>query len=270
MKSLGPYELNQVYAGDAKDLLAKLPEGCIDLTVTSPPYDDLRTYKGFVFAFEPIAAELFRVTKPGGVIIWIVGDATINGSETGTSFRQALEFMGLGLKLHDTMIYDRNSFRFPSPNRYHQVFEYMFVFSKGLPSTASLIQDRKNVWEDTRKQHRKREANGTFTIRQGQRWRRVGIRYNIWRYAVGRGNSTKDDFAFAHPAIFPEGLARDHILSWSNPGDLVLDPLCGSGTTLKMAKQLNRKWLGFDISPEYVRLAQKRVSQAQPPLFVMG
>lgn len=268
MNLLGPYELNQIYAGDAKDLLAKLPEGCIDLTVTSPPYDDLRDYKGYTFDFEPIAAELFRVTKPGGVVVWVVGDATIKGSETGTSFRQALGFMELGFNLFDTIIYEVSGTGAKGSNiGYWQAFEYMFVFSKGKPSIVNLIRDRKNLQSISFSKGRNTNKQGQSvnpTIVSSQK---SGRRTNVWKYNAGFTN--KDDRT-EHPAPFPEALARDHILSWSNPDDVVLDPLCGSGTTLKMAKQLNRKWLGFDISPEYVKLAQKRVSQAQPPLFVMG
>lgn len=243
-----------------------IPDNSIDLTVTSPPYDDLREYNGYTFEFEPIAAELWRVTKPGGVVVWVVADATVNGSETGTSFRQALRFMELGFNLHDTMIYDKNSFRFPDPTRYHQVFEYMFILSNGRPKTINAIKDRDVMWSDDRDFYTKREVDGSFTKRKGIKSQEKGKRFNIWTYAIGGQNSSKDKDAFNHPAIFPEALARDHIISWSNPGDIVLDPMCGSGTTLKMAVEQGRQYIGIDISQEYVDLAEKRVAGARIPL----
>lgn len=252
--------------GDAAVLLVDLPDNSIDLTVTSPPYDNLREYEGYTFDFEPIAAELFRVTKSGGVVVWVVGDATVNGSETGTSFRQALGFMGLGFKLHDTMIYQKNSLSHPEAVRYHQVFEYMFVLSKGQPKTFHPLKDRKNRWPATWGKQSQRQKDGSLQVKQKTVLKKMGRRFNIWKYNVGKGFGQGDEIAYQHPATFPEKLVRDHILSWSNPGDVVLDPMCGSGTTCKMAKQLGRRWLGFDISERYTNLARQRVAQAQPPL----
>jgi site-specific DNA-methyltransferase (adenine-specific) len=238
------------------------PEGVIDLTVTSPPYDNLRTYKGYTFNFEEIAKELYRVTKDGGVVVWIVGDATINGSETGTSFKQALYFKEIGFNLHDTMIWNKGSFAFPSKNRYHQVFEYMFIFSKGKPNTLNPIKDRKNLYlGDRGASGRNKDGirnTGKSTVRE-----EYGKRFNIWNYPIGGGHCTKDKIAYKHPAIFPEALAQDHILSWSNPGDIVLDPMCGSGTTCKMAKLNGRNYIGIDIAEEYVELARRRVEEVE-------
>lgn len=267
MDKLGPYELNSIITGDAQELLAALPAACIDLTVTSPPYDNLRDYKGYTFDFKPIAFELFRVTKQGGVVVWVVGDATIDGSETGTSFRQALGFMELGFNLFDTIIYEVSGTGAKGSNvGYWQAFEYMFIFSKGKPSIVNLIRDRKNLQSisfskgrNTNKQGR--SVNPTIVSSQ-----KSGRRTNVWKCNAGFTN--KDDRT-EHPAPFPEALVRDHILSWSNPGDMVLDPMCGSGTTCKMAKQLGRQHLGFDIAEEYVRLARQRVEQANPPLFTI-
>jgi len=260
-----------LYTGDCAAIMAAhIADNSIDLTVTSPPYDNLRTYNGYTFDFEVIAAQLWRVTKPGGVVVWVVGDATVNGSETGTSFRQALHFMGLGFNLHDTMIYDKDSFRFPFPNRYHQVFEFMFVLSKGNPATFNPLIDRNNRKSPVKVNGEiKREQDGSFTIRDAYTRARIGKRYNIWTYAQGANGATADSAAFDQPAIFPEALARDHILSWSNPGDVVLDPMMGSGTTGKMALLHGRRFVGIDISAEYVALARRRIAnvEAQPFLF---
>ena len=271
-EKLGPYSLGNIITGDAAILLVDLPDNSIDLTVTSPPYDNLRDYEGYTFGFDAIAAELFRVTKLGGVVVWVVGDATVNGSETGTSFRQALGFMGLGFRLYDTMIYKKAGFRFPDERRYNPVFEYMFVFSKGQPKTFNPIKDKPNVYAGSKVARRSQTRNKDGTLTENSAWRtdrdkrvkQFGKRNNIWRIKAGGRSSDKG--VSAHPAIFPEALARDHILSWSNPGDIVLDPMCGSGTTLKMAKQLERRWLGFDISERYTDLARQRVAWAQPPL----
>lgn len=243
--------------------LKELPDECIDLTVTSPPYDNLRTYNGFSWDEESLIRELYRVTKPGGVVVWIVNDATVKGSETGTSFRQALAFKDAGFNLHDTMIYEKAGCALPNPNRYLQCFEYMFVFSKGRPKTYNLICDRKNRFERWGKTKKVREADGSFTLRQTKPFREYGRRYNIWRYTPGgQGNSTTDVEAFKHPAVFPEQLASDHIISWSNPGDIVLDPFIGSGTTAKMAVLAGRRYIGFEISQEYCQLAEKRIAAA--------
>jgi DNA modification methylase len=252
--------------GDCAKVMAEMPDGCIDLTVTSPPYDNLRTYNGYVFDFETIARQLYRVTKPGGVVVWVVGDGSENGSESLNSFRQAIYFRGLGFDLHDTMIYDKNGFRFPFPNRYHQVFEYMFIFHKPGPGlTFNPIEDRKCLWGDTHPGgHYKREADGSITKRNGREAAegRLGRRFNIWRYSGAKAQSD-DDAKYNHPAVFPEALARDHILSWSNPGDMVFDPMMGSGTTGKMAVLYQRNFTGIEISSEYLAIARKRIETAQ-------
>ena len=260
-------ETNKIYCENCLDTMARMPDGFVDLVVTSPPYDNLRKYNGYSFDFEAVAKELFRVVKTGGVVVWVVGDATVNGSETGTSFRQALHFMEVGFNLHDTLIYQKSGFPFPEINRYNPVFEYMFVLSNGKPKTANLIQDKKNryVGEKMARQKSDRQTNGQ--IKENSAWRNnrgklvkeFGVRDNVWQYATGSGNSSNDKLAFLHPATFPEQLAADHIYSWSNEGNLVYDPFMGSGTTAKMAHLQNRKWIGSEISAEYVALAEKRI-----------
>ena len=255
---------------DCLEGMRRLPDSCIDLTVTSPPYDDLRTYNGNIEhwsfeKFKAIAKELYRVTKQGGVIVWVVGDATIKGSETGTSFRQALYFKEIGFNLHDTMIYAKNN---PMPiqhNRYQPCFEYMFVLSKGKPKTFNPIMEN-TVNPGGKITTIQREKDGSKRRGSGYGNKRNSIRYrhNIWKYNVGYNKTTKDKVAFQHPAIFPEQLANDHIISWSNEGDLVLDPFMGSGTTAKMALLNNRNFLGFEISEEYCEIAEQRISQIKP------
>jgi site-specific DNA-methyltransferase (adenine-specific) len=231
--------------------MKRMPDNFIDLTVTSPPYDNLRTYNGYCFDFESVAKELYRVTKLGGVIVWVVGDATIKGSETGTSFKQALFFKECGFDLHDTMIYEKSGMAYPDSTRYHNVFEYMFVFSKEQPKAINLIKDRENKYKGTLGGNKRGGL-----CKRGD----YGARFNVWRFANGRDNSSKYREAFLHPAIFPEQLANDHIISWSNEGDLVYDPFMGSGTTAKMALINNRKFIGSEISQEYCDIANKRIN----------
>jgi len=264
-----------LYNDNLVNILQAFPDESIDLVVTSPPYDTLRTYNQdditAVWSFEVFkkaAKELYRIMKQGGVIVWVVNDATINGSETGTSFRQALYFKDeCGFNLHDTMIYAKNGFSNPSNIRYHQVFEYMFVFSKGTPKTFNPIKDRKNTYagQSSWGKNTVRQKDGTLKERPKRINDEYGMRFNIWTYVVGGGIGQSDKIAYKHPATFPEALARDHIMSWSNEGDIVLDPMCGSGTTLKAAVGLIRRWIGIDVNPDYCAIAKKRVEKG---LFV--
>ena len=248
-------ELNKIYCQDNVQGMRLLDDECIDLTVTSPPYDNLRQYNGYSFDFENVAKELYRVTKQGGVVVWVVGDATIKGSETGTSFRQALYFMECGFKLHDTMIYIKNGgINRGSLKAYQQKFEYMFVFVKGDIKCVNLIRDRKNKYvEDRIKQVRQKD--GTYKEHHFKT-SEYGVRYNYWIYDTGKHNGE----VFNHPAQFPLSLAQDHITSWSNEGDVVLDCFMGSGTTAVAALQLGRKYIGFEISQKYVDIANKRIA----------
>lgn len=274
-------ELNKIHHGDCLELMKDIPDNIIDLTVTSPPYDNLRTYNGYSFDFEGIAKELYRVTKLGGVVVWVVGDATVNGSETLTSFKQALFFKEIGFNVHDTMIYQKTS-PYPANVRYQQDFEYMFVFSKGKPKTFNPLQEMKSE-KEVQKILKGRMNPGTQTYRnkdgtikhldESSRRRLIKAskkitknRSNIWKINAGYMISTKDKIAFEHPAIFPEQLAEDHILSWSNPGDIVFDPMAGAGTTCKMAMLNDRKYLGIEISEEYVDIANKRIEEHQEKL----
>lgn len=257
-------EINKIYNEPNLETMSKMPDNFIDLTVTSPPYDGLRTYNGYSFSFEDIARELYRVTKEGGIVVWIVGDAVVDGGESGTSFRQAIFFQSLGFSIHDTMIYERSP-AFPSSKdkstRYSQSFEYMFVFSKGKPKTVNLICDRKNRWAGFASfgTQSERLADGTLKTRKKNVVRELGVRFNIWKYATGIGNSTDDLIAHDHPAIFPEQLAADHIYTWSNEGDLVYDCFGGSGTVSKQCILMNRRYILSEISKEYCELSEKRI-----------
>lgn len=262
---------NKIIEGNCLDVMAQFEDGAIDMVLTSPPYDNLRAYKGFTFPFESIAKEIFRIIKVGGVVVWVVNDATINGTETGTSFKQALFFKEVGFNVHDTMIFRKRN---PIPQiyrkRYNNEFEYMFVFSKGTVSTHNPLK--------VPCLHAGLELNGTTYKNYSKHEQKRGklaqpvkqekLKGNIWEYVVGK--NLEDQEAKGHPAPFPCELARDHIFSWSNEGDLVLDPLCGSGTTCKAARQLGRNYIGIDISHEYCKIATERLGQSieqQPKLL---
>lgn len=264
-------ESNKIYNESCLETMSKMDNESIDLVLTSPPYDDLRTYNKFVtgnktefngysFPFENIAKELYRITKPGGVVVWVVGDATNKGSETGTSFRQALFFKECGFDLYDTMIYQKTGTPFPQKDRYNQIFEYMFVLSKGKPKTFNPVM-KKNVTAGAVRNSRKfRNAEGEmipgFNGKPVNEW---GVENNIWIIRNGMYKSSKDIVAFEHPAIFPEELALKHIISWTSENDLVYDPFMGSGTTAKCSIQLNRNWIGSEIDSDYYELIKKRM-----------
>lgn len=257
-----PPETNQIYNCRAEDLLSAIPDNSVDMILTSPPYDNLRRYSGnWSFDFEYIARQSYRVLKPGGVLVWVVGDATVNGSETLTSMRQALYFVdAVGFRMHDTMIYEAlGTGAKGSCYAYWQAFEYMFVLVKDKIRTVNRIADVKNKTIGLLRGGRYRE-NGSHE--KPHLTSELGVRSNIWRYTVGfMDDSDKTE----HPAPFPEKLAEDHILSWSNPGDIVLDFFGGSGTTAKMARKHGRRWMYCDISPQYAALAEARLGVPYTP-----
>lgn len=262
--------LNKILNGNCVDLMAQLPDNSVDLVVTSPPYDNLRTYKGYSFPFDEIVTQLHRVIKDGGVVVWVVSDATINGSETGTSFRQALKFMETGFNLHDTMIFQKAN---PVPQiyrkRYTNVFEYMFVFSKGAVKTNNPIKipclhAGLELKGTTYKNYSRGEQSRSKLANPVKDEKLKG---NIWEYVVGK--KAVDQEAKKHPAPFPYELALDHIISWTNEGDVVLDPMCGSGTTCVAAADFKRNYIGMDISEEYCELSRERIKlhSMNPSLF---
>ena len=263
----------EVICGDSLEIMRGFADETFDMVLTSPPYDNLRDYNGFSFDFEGIAHQIARVLKPGGVLVWVVGDSTTGGSETGTSFTQALYFKNqvlyktkqdvivAGLNLHDTMIYEKAGLTFPDTNRYYQMFEYMFVFTKGKIKTFNPLRDRVNKSSGRPVHGTVRNKDGTTQPKAclGNITKDKGTRFNIWRIPHASNKERA-----GHPATFPLQLAKDHILSWSNPGDSVLDPFLGSGTTLLACQQLNRNGVGIEISPEYCEIARQRLTEPKP------
>jgi DNA modification methylase len=261
--------LIDIRLGDCVERMRELPPDSIDLVLTSPPYDNLRRYgSGSAFDFEALAVEIERTLKPGGVLVWVVGDQTINGSETGTSFRQTLHFQSIGLRRHDTMIYGKSN---PHPKnhlRYEQAFEFMFVHSKGRPKSFNPLRVRCQHAGKGRvgtTQWKGDVLAGDSLKRMTSAGKRIGETKNlgnIWNYVVGR------DGIKGHPAVFPLQLAIDHILSWTNPGDLVVDPLAGSGTTMEACIVAGRDGIAFEIHQPYVEIARRRIAAAGPgPLW---
>ena len=264
------YEVDNVYVGNNVEMMAVMPDDCIDLTVTSPPYDDLREYEGFVLDWQEVLRQLYRVTKPGGVVVWVVADATVDGSESGTSFEQALWAKNeCGFNIHDTMVYAKTGVGSSGSNlAYPQAWEFMFVFTKGKIATVNHIRDVVNPGAGKIRRYAKKRSDKSGYIMETveKMVEKYTKRDNIWHYDIGFTNKSE---SMGHPAVFPEQLAKDHIVSWSNPGDVVLDPFMGSGTTAKAAKELGRHYIGFDISEEYVKIARQRLEWTNPPLLVV-
>lgn len=253
--------------GDCRDVLQDLINNdvSVDLTVTSPPYDDLRNYNNSLEwdfdIFKEVAGLLYEITTIGGVVVWVVNDKTDKGSETGTSFKQALYFKEIGFRLHDTMIYRKKN---PIPlnhNRYEQGFEYMFVLSKGKPKTFNPIKvpcklSGKVHSSTYYKTDDDKLTKGTDYITKSDK-----IHVNIFEYAVGGGTGK-----YKHPAMFPLDLAKDCIISWSNGRDVVLDPFMGSGTVGVACRELNRNFIGIEKVEKYYNIAKKRCKNIQKRL----
>ena len=249
-----------IHTADCVSFMETMPNEVVDLVVTSPPYDDLRNYQGFSFDCEAIAAGLFDVTKKGGVVVWVVGDR-INGGRSLTSFEHAFLFRAAGFTVHDAMIFKKRNTPFMRKRAYTNCYEFMFVFSKGLPATFNPLRSP-SVRSGIASVPYLKGPDG-INRKTERALSEHKVRTNIWSYAVGKNGTTSDMYAFKHPAMFPENLARDHILSWSKPGDLVFDPMCGAGTTCKMAKATGRRWLGVDVSTEYTSIAKRRVAETE-------
>ena len=249
--------------GNNIEIMKDFVNESIDLVVTSPPYDNLRTYNGYCFDFENTAKELYRIIKKGGVVVWIINDATVKGNETGTSFKQALYFKEIGFNLHDTMIWFKpDGFNFGSNNCYKQSFEYMFVFSKGKPKTINLIKDIPSKTAGKVTGSVRKHSDGTIdrdprTYIQGE----FKKRSNVWFVNRPKVN-------YGHPAVFPEELALDQIKSWSNENDVVLDCFMGSGTTGVVCKKINRNFIGIELDKEYFEIAKKRIDKEKNSIYL--
>jgi len=254
--------INKIHNENCIETMKKMDAESIDLTVTSPPYGELRTYNGYAFPFEDIAKSLYRVTKNGGMVAWVVGYETKKGARQLDPLRQALYFTEqCGFILYDQIIYEKSSFSFPDKSRYYNVWEHIFLFSKGKPKTFNPIEDRDVKYTQSRGKATQRQQDGSLndTGRGIIKYKQKSRRFNIWRYSTGYGNSTRDLVAYEHPAIFPEKLAEDIITSWSNEGDLVYDPFMGSGTTAKSSIKLGRRWIGSEMSEEYCNIIKERL-----------
>lgn len=260
-------EIDKIYNENCLQTMSRMPDDFVDLTVTSPPYDNLREYNGYSFDFENIARELFRITKPGGAVVWVVNDATINGSETGTSFKQALFFKDCGFNLHDTMIWQKDAIPYdPKCNRYWQGFEYMFVLSKGKPKTCNYIKvPCIHSGSAKKNDYGQKNPNGSTRKDRWDNGRKIldeKIKTNVWHFGPDNNNN-------GHPAVFPMSLVRDHIVTWSNDGDIVYDCFLGSGTTAVVASKAKRHFIGSEISAEYFEIAKRRIDNllAEPTIF---
>lgn len=250
--------------GDCLSKMDSIEDSSVNLTVTSPPYDNLRTYNGNndswnEDSWKEVISKIYKKTCKGGVVVWVVGDATVKGSETGTSFKQALWAKECGFNLHDTMIYQKTNFSMPSSNRYHQVFEYMFVWTKGKPRVFNGIKDRRNIYagQSTYGKNTITQADGSKVEVPKKEISEMGMRHNCW--VMPTTGQTGESKKYNHPAMFPLKLAEDHIKSWSSEGDLVFDPFLGSGTTGVACKNLNRNFVGIELDETYFSIAKERI-----------
>ena len=251
----------KLFCGDCLEIMKEIESGSVDLTVTSPPYDNLRTYNDTLVwnetIWQAVIKELFRVTKIGGVVVWVVQDKCVKGGESMTSFKQALHFADCGFLLYDTMIWLKPSPQAPTEGRYYDVFEYMFVFSKGKPKTLNLLKDRKNKSAGAVSNKETRSCREDRKVKNEKRVvAEFSRRFNVWELSRGRNKTS-------HPAVFPEKLAHDHIISWSNEGDTIFDPFLGSGTTGKMALLNNRNFIGIEKDPQYFEIAKERIAESE-------
>lgn len=265
MNPIDPRFVNKILHADCVEGMKRLPDCCIPLTVTSPPYDKLRRYGGHDFKFEPVAEELWRITMDGGIVVWVVGEEIKNGSETGTAAEQKLFFKKLGFRC-STMVMVTTRVRYPQRVRYVSAFDYAYVFTKGRPRYVNVIRDKRNKWAGTRHKPHVRGRDGVLRKKPLDKpvfVHEFGDRSNVWHYDVGGCKTTKDKDAYAHPALMCEKMAADHVVSWSRPGDLVLDCMCGAATTCKMALLNHRRYLGMEIHEEYVRIAENRLERAR-------
>ncbi len=249
-----------LYHGDCLEILPTLDN--VDAVVTSPPYDNLRQYGGHIFDYIQTSLSIKNVMSNGAVCVWVVGDQVVNGSETGTSFRHALQFIDIGLRLHDTMIYRKDSSPFPDSTRYGQVFEYMFILSKGKPKYIDLIRTRTKYYSNNQ-QSSQRGADGVLTKMKYEKGKETKPMDNVWEIPTGYNKSTKDLIAHEHPAIFPDKLANMHVMTWCKPEDTCLDPFMGSGTTGVACMNLGRKFIGIEIEERYFQIACERIEAAQ-------
>ena len=232
----------------------------IDAIITSPPYDNLRDYHNSCIwnfdKFKEIANLFLEILKDGGVVVWVVNDKIEKGSKTLTSFKQALYFKEIGFNIDDVMIWEKKN---PMPQvkqpRYNQVFEYMFVLSKGKPKIFNPIMvDCKSAGLEYKSTAKKISTGESQRVYKEFTINKKKVDSNIWRIAVAQ-NKTK------HTAVFPLEIPLRHIKTWTNVGDIILDPFIGSGTTGVACKELNREFIGIEIVEDYFKIAKERIGK---------
>lgn len=277
------FSVNQIICGDCVEVLSTFPDEFVDITISSPPYGKIRDYaNGNSYNFLLLAEQLYRVVKEGGLVAWIRNDTVEDGSKTGDTFKQTIEFMNVGFNLYDVLIWEKSGVSYPANGRYTGIHEYIILLSKGKPKVFNPIKDVPKLWEGSWGKLTTRNQDGSLTYQNLENEGKAKSgrddtgkygykqRTTIWKINNGFGFNTKDEIAKEHPAIFPETLCHDIIVSWSNEGDLVLDPFCGSGTTLKMAKILNRNYIGIDISQRYCDISKQRVDNTEQQLTLVN
>jgi DNA modification methylase len=262
MKSkLGSFVINKTHCAESSVALKKLPDNCIDIVVTSPPYDRIRDYNGFECNLHNIGEQLSRVLKDGGIIVMVIQDQTKDFGKSLTTFRTILDWCdNFNLKLFETVIYKKHGAEGAWwTKRFRVDHEYIPVFLKGKRPAYFTKEHLKIPSKHAGKTMTgcaTRLTNGSTLKSKKLKINPTKCRGTIWDYVTcGDGGKLKHE----HPATFPDKIPVDFIETFCPPGGIVLDPFMGSGTTALAALNLGRNFLGFDISNEYVSLANKRV-----------
>lgn len=254
---------------DAIEHASTLASDSVDLVLFSPPYDGVRDYRGnWTLDLPALGSELLRVVKDGGFAVMVIADGTKNQRKSMTTFRTAVAWEDAGWSLFESVIYSRDG----RPGawwatRFRVDHEHILMFYKGKRPRPVTHHDGLRVPS----KHAGKKWTGTQRLTDGTLVKTSATvaadkcRGTIWHYATSNseGNRTKAK----HPATFPDALARDVILALSAPGDVVYDPMMGSGTSVVIAAQEGRRWLGNDFFAEYVEIAQQRLAvEAHTPL----
>lgn len=268
--SFGEFELNEIYCIDCVEGMKKIPDNSVDIVVTSPPYDGIRDYNGFNFDLHETGRGLIRILKEGGIVAMVIQDQTKNFGKTLTSFKTIIDWCdNIGFKLFECVIYRKHGSEGAWwTNRFRVDHEYMPIFLKGEKpqyfnkenlKVPSIHGGKVMTGSGSRRTDGKTNARVTRPINT------MKCRGTIWNYLMA---GDKDPIKRQHPAPFPDQIPLDFIECFCPPGGVVLDPFMGSGSTAVAAKKLNRKYIGFDTSEEYIKIAHARLRNTETQLKV--
>ena len=271
LQTIGPYKLGNVYCVDCVEGMKAIPDGSVDLVVTSPPYDRTRDYNGFSFDLHATGEQIFRILRDGGVAAVVIQDQTKNFGKSLTSFRTVVDWCdNIGFKLFECVIYRKHGTEGAWwTQRFRVDHEYMPIFVKGhrpkyFNKDPLKIPSKHGGKTMTGSGNRQTNGRTTQTIRRAINLTKC--RGTVWEYLMA---GDKNPVKRKHPAPFPDKIPLDFIQCFCQPDGIVLDPFMGSGSTAVSAKKLGRHFLGFDISSEYCKIAETRLNNTDfnLPLF---